>query len=213
MRALSGALSGLEFAVGIPGTLGGGIASNAGAYGPSIGALVTELDVVDGGVRMTAPASWARFGYRDSRLRRPEAGGAVVLGATLALRPGNRDEIAATMRRYQRSRRERQPWRPSAGSFFKNVRSLEVAARVPGLEERFVSQGVAPAGSLVEACGLRGFRVGGAAVSEAHGNVLVNLGGACAADLRALAQEVRRRVHDRFGVMLEEEAMYVGEWE
>lgn len=208
----SAGLSGLEFAVGLPGTLGGALVSNAGAYRRNVCDLVTEVDVVEGGRRRCEPASWMGFSYRDSRLRQPGHTPATVIRASLRLEPSPRHDVLAAAREHQRQRIFRQPWLPSAGSFFKNVADPALAASVPDLPASMREAGVVPAGYLSAACGCKGLAVGGARVSERHANFLVNAGGATAADIRSLAAEVRRRVRDRFGVELQEEVLYVGEW-
>lgn len=212
LESLRAELSGLEFAVGIPGTLGGALVSNAGAYRQSICGLVAELDVVERGERMSVGPEWMGFAYRDSRLRRPGRPPAAIVAATLRLEPGTRAAIVARARENQRQRIYRQPWHASAGSFFKNVEDAALAQRVPGLPAAMREAGVVPAGYLSAACGCKGLRVGGAQVSQRHGNFLVNRGGATAADIRTLAARVRSRVREGFGVTLEEEVLYVGDF-
>lgn len=205
-------LSGLEFAVGIPGTLGGAMVSNAGAYQQAIADVVDRIDVVEGGERRVEGVDWMRFSYRDSRLRHPGAEPAAVVGVWLKLRSAGRKAIFDRARQNQRNRIHRQPWQPSAGSFFKNVYDASLAAEVPGVPDLLRAKGIVPAGILSAACGCKGLAVGGAQISLRHGNFVVNRGGATAADIRLLADRVRRRVLDRFGVTLEEEVLYVGDW-
>lgn len=213
LHATRAGLSGLEFAIGLPGTLGGALVSNAGAYRECIGELVTALDIVEGGERKAVSPEWMGFAYRDSRLRRENPPGAAIIAASLRLAPRPRAETLAKARENQRQRICRQPWHPSAGSFFKNVTDSELARTVPDLPEPLRQAGVVPAGFLSAACGCKGLRVGGAQISVRHGNFVVNRGGATAADIRALTAEVKRRVRDRFGVELTEEVLFVGEWE
>lgn len=216
LAAAAAGLSGLEFAVGIPGTVGGALVSNAGAYRQCIGPLVRSLGVVENGEQRRVGADWMEFGYRDSRLRHSAQAStgarACVTSVELVLRPGERDSILSEAREYQRNRIHRQPWLPSAGSFFKNVYDRDLAARVEGLPDELAAGGVVPAGYLSAACGCKGLRVGGAQISLQHANFIVNSGAATASDVRALAGEVKRRVLARFGVALEEEVIYAGEW-
>jgi len=205
-------LSGLEFAVGIPGTLGGALVSNAGAYRQSIGEVVDRLEVVESGQRRIVGADWMGFSYRDSRLRRSGAEPAAIISVWLKLRPAPRSVILDRARENQRNRIHRQPWQPSAGSFFKNVNDADLAARLPDLPDPLRAAGVVPAGYLSAACGCRGLAVGGAQISPRHANFIVNRGGATAADVRSLAELVKRRVQEEFGVVLEEEVLYVGDW-
>lgn len=212
VRTAAAGLGGLEFAVGIPGSVGGALVSNAGAYRKSIGSLVDSLVVAeDGDLRYVSP-SWMSFGYRDSRLRQEGFPRASIISVDLHLRPRPSHDIVAEAREYQRNRIHRQPWGASAGSFFKNVYDADLAARVDGLPAELREAGVVPAGYLSAACGCRGLRHGGAEVSPRHGNFIVNRGNATASDIRCLAETVKRRVRETFGVTLEEEVLYVGEW-
>ncbi len=205
-------LSGLEFAVGIPGTVGGALVSNAGAYRQNICDLVVELDVVEGGRRQSVGPEWMGFSYRDSRLRRPDNSPATVVRTTLRLVPKPRLEILARARENQRQRIFKQPWYPSAGSFFKNVYDKQLAEALPDLPAPMKEAGVVPAGYLSAAVGCKGLTVGGAQISRRHGNFVVNRGHATAADIRTLTGIVKERVRERFGVELEEEVLYVGDW-
>ena len=204
---------GLEWAIGIPGTVGGALVSNAGAYRGNIGPLVKSLRVFADGTDQIVGPEWMEFSYRDSRLRRSGGGSTVLLSCVLHLTErGDPEEIVARAKLYQAQRRAKQPLSPSAGSFFKNVVDRALAEHVPNLTPGMRDTGVIPAGFLSEACGLKGLRVGGAEVSEKHANFLVNSGGATASDLRTLACQVRAAVQARFGVTLEEEVLYVGDW-
>ena len=204
---------GLEWAIGIPGTVGGALVSNAGAYRGNIGPLVSSVRVFADGCDQTVGPEWMEFSYRDSRLRRAGVGPAVVLSCTLQLTErGDPEQILTRAKEYQSQRRAKQPYAPSAGSFFKNVQSRTLAESLDALPSGMKAASVVPAGFLSEACGLKGLRVGGAEVSEKHANFLINAGGATASDLRALAEKVKVIVFDRFGVMLEEEVLYVGDW-
>lgn len=184
-------LAGLAFAAGIPGSLGGAVFMNAGAFNAEMSQAVESVDCLrPDGTRLRMGIQEARMSYRHSRMMDD---GLVVLGATLLLFPGSRNALYATMAEFQSLRREKQPlaW-PSAGSFFK---------RPPGYF----------AGALIEQAGLKGLRVGGAQVSEKHAGFLINLGGASTADFIALKDEVQRRVMDRFGVLLEPEVRIIPE--
>lgn len=205
---------GLEWAIGIPGTVGGALVSNAGAYRGNIGPLVSSVRVFADGCDRTVGPEWMEFSYRDSRLRRAGAcGSTVVLSCTLALTErGDPETIIAQAREYQSQRRAKQPYAPSAGSFFKNVQNKALAESLDTLPAGMKAAGVVPAGFLSEACGLKGLRVGGAEVSEKHANFLINAENATASDLRTLAGQVKAIVEERFGVALEEEVLYVGDW-
>lgn len=212
IRTAQAGLGGLEFAVGIPGTLGGALVSNAGAYRNCIGDLLTELDVVEDGSRRTVPPSYLGFAYRDSILRRPEPPRLVVLAVRMALRPQARKEIYDRAREYQRQRIAKQPAPASAGSFFKNVHDAQLANRLESLPAPLRDAGVVPAGFLLEAVGLKGARHGGARFGQTHANFILNVGGATATEIRQLAELGAAAVYDRFGVRLEEEVLYIGDW-
>lgn len=212
LKSAQASLSGLEFAVGIPGTLGGALVSNAGAYRSNIADLLVEIDLVSAGKRQRVSPDWMEFSYRDSKLRRPNAPPTALLAVRLRLRPDNRLAILARARVFQRQRIEKQPPESSAGSFFKNVYDSTLAERLPNLPKPLREAGVVPAGFLIEACKLKGYTLGGACVSRKHANFLINRGWATATDFRRLADFVKARVYDEFGVWLEEEVLSVGDW-
>jgi UDP-N-acetylmuramate dehydrogenase len=204
-------LSGLEFAVGIPGTVGGALVSNAGAYRSNICDLVRQVEVVEQGERRWVNPEWMEFSYRDSRLRRDGGKPAVLLCADLQLSPGNKTQIRLRAKDFQYQRILKQPWEPSAGSWFKNVLDRDLAESLPTLPRAMKEAGVVPAGYLTEACGLKGFAIGGAMIAPRHANFIVNRGGASASDLRAVAEIAKQRVLQKFGVCLEAEVMCIGD--
>ena len=182
-------LAGLAFAAQIPGTLGGGTVMNAGAYGGELKDVITSVRLLEECSIRDMPAGRMDFSYRHSRVR---AKGGVVLSVRLELSPGDPEAIRADMEEYGRRRREKQPLEyPSAGSTFKRPQGYF-------------------AGALVEQAGLRGFRIGGAQVSEKHCGFIINRGDATAGDIRALMAEVARRVYEHSGVTLEPEVCVVG---
>ena len=183
-------LTGLEFAHGIPGSVGGAVCMNAGAYDGEMKGVVKSVTLLlpEEGVHTLSGADMA-FGYRRSFLTdHPET---VVLEAAFSLRPGNPAAIRARMEELMARRKKSQPleW-PSAGSTFKRPTGYF-------------------AGPLIEQAGLKGFSVGGARVSEKHAGFVINRGGATCADVRALIGEVQRRVQERAGVLLEPEVKFV----
>ena len=183
-------LAGLEFASGIPGTLGGGCAMNAGAYGGELKDVLECARVLLDGELRTLSRDGLEMGYRTSRVLRE---GGIVLEARFALTPDDREAIAARMRDLNARRREKQPLNlPSAGSTFKRP------------EGHF-------AGALIEGCGLKGARVGGAQVSEKHAGFVVNTGGATASDILGLIEHVHDVVLRETGVELEPEVRIIGE--
>jgi UDP-N-acetylmuramate dehydrogenase len=202
-------LAGLEFAAGIPGSVGGALYGNAGCYGEDIGSFTIECTIasLDGATVVTRPASWFEFAYRDSRLKRDPW---VLLSCLLQFRPGDKVAIQAVIDEKLEIRRVKHPqWRvePTAGSYFKN---LPPGFQVPGLPHSPGTHRI-PAGALLDACDCRGLRVGDAMVYAKHANIIVNAGRATAKDVLTLAATMKARVLEKFGVTLEEEVMFLGE--
>lgn len=182
-------LTGLEFAAGIPGTIGGGAVMNAGAYGGEMSQVVTTVTVVNrNGEIMELDNSTMEFGYRTSIIQNQPF---IVTKVTFRLQPGDPEAIGAKMAELAAKRREKQPLEyPSAGSTFKRP------------EGHF-------AGQLIMEAGLRGYSVGGAKVSEKHCGFIINTGNATAEDVKDVIWEVQRRVKDRFHVELEPEIRFL----
>ena len=191
-KALGAELSGFEFASGIPGTIGGACVMNAGAYGGEMKDIVQNVTVLtrEGEIRKLEKEELG-FGYRASVIKDR---GYVVLGAELMLVPGDKEEILARMQELKNKRVEKQPLEyPSAGSAFKRP------------EGYF-------AGKLVMDAGLSGYAVGGAKVSEKHCGFLINAGGATASDVMELIRQIQAKVKEQFGVQLEPEIQFLGEF-
>ncbi|MEW5786089.1 MAG: UDP-N-acetylmuramate dehydrogenase [Bacillota bacterium] len=181
--------AGLEFAGGIPGTLGGALIMNAGAFGKYTGDLVRAITVVTGEAEICRlEREQLVFGYRHSNL----AGAGIVVEALLQLEKGDPAELERKVGIFLAERRRRHPQLPSAGSVFRNMPDQ-------------------PAGRLIEAAGGKGLRSGCAQVSEQHANFIVNLGGATAADILTLIDRVQRLVKNRFNIELHPEVKVVGE--
>ena len=191
LEAKNAELTGLEFAAGIPGSLGGALYMNAGAYGGEMKDVVTEVSFIDeDGTVKTIPCSECGFGYRKSAFSK---GNKIIISAKITLKKGNKDEISATMRDLNNKRKEKQPLEyPSAGSTFKRPQG------------HF-------AGSLIEQAGLKGYTVGGAQVSEKHAGFVINTGNATAKDVCELIEYVKKTVFEKFGVKLEPEVKITGE--
>ena len=203
---------GLEFAVGIPGSVGGALVSNAGAYRSDISEFLVELEITHEGTTQTVEPSWMQFSYRDSILRTSEPAEAVIHRVKMELPKRDPKLIYDEARVYQRQRIGKQPPSASAGSFFKNVVSEELSQSINGLTDGMRKNKVVPAGFLIEACGLKGFRIGGAMIGERHANFILNVAGASATEIRSLSQHAKRLVFEKFGVEIEEEVMYLGDW-
>ena len=189
--ALANGLTGLEFAHGIPGTLGGAAAMNAGAYGGEMAQVLTRVTYLDeGGAPVTLPVERCGLSYRHSVFSdHPQW---LILEAELALAPGQAEQIRGRMAELAQRRREKQPLeQPSAGSTFKRPEGHFAAA-------------------LIEGCGLKGVGIGGAQVSEKHAGFVVNRGGATADDVRRLMALVQETVLRETGVALEPEVRLLG---
>ena len=192
VAARRASLTGFEFAGGIPGTLGGAVVMNAGAYGGEMKDVLRKVMVMDqSGKVFEIPAEELQMGYRTSIIK---TAGYIVLGAVLSLKEGNLEEIKMLTRKLSEQRTSKQPLEyPSAGSTFKRP------------EGYF-------AGKLIMDSGLRGYRVGGAQVSEKHCGFVINTGDAIAEDVRSLMKHVTEIVYAKFGVTLEPEVKFLGEF-
>jgi UDP-N-acetylmuramate dehydrogenase len=190
-EAVERGLKGLEFGEGIPGSVGGGLVMNAGAFGGEIARVVRFVHGVnEQGESLVLSASQVKFSYRRTELP-PRF---VITRVDFELEPGDREALRARVAEVRAKRAARQPRAlPNAGSIFKNP---------PG---NF-------AGRLLESAGLKGARLGGAAFSTEHANFIVNLGGARAEEVRALIELARNRVKERSGISLEPEVRLVGDW-
>ncbi|MDP2905672.1 MAG: UDP-N-acetylmuramate dehydrogenase [Candidatus Omnitrophota bacterium] len=177
-------LSGLEFLAGIPGTLGGALAGNAGAWGREVGSRVKEITVMDhSGAIKTLERKQIKFAYRSSGLAKY-----VILEAVLKLCRGNRPRIRKKISAYLSARRNKQEYAfPNAGCVFRNPSAAGAA------------------GALIDLCGLKGVSAGGAQISLRHANFIVNTGSASAANVLALMREAAKKVKERFGVDLQPE--------
>jgi len=196
--ALKNNLSGLEWAAGIPGTLGGAIYGNAGAFGKSMGDNVKEVEVLD--IRdlrfKIYDLKKCKFGYRDSVFKKKK--NLIIISAKILLKRSDKKEIRDKIKEYLDYRKKNQPLNfPSIGSIFKNPapeRSL-----VRGRPFNF------SAGELIEKCGLKGKRIGDVKISEKHANFIINLGKGKAKEVRKLITFIKKKVKERFGITLEEE--------
>lgn len=193
-RAARWGLTGLEFGVNIPGTVGGAVKMNANAYGGELGGVLQWVEITTArGTERRAPEELG-FQYRRSNLRARE----IVSRASFGLEPAESEEVKATLAGMREQRRAAQPSGiKTFGSTFKNPGDPRAEGRTAGM--------------LLEAAGCRGLRVGGARFSEKHANFVENIGDATTADVLELMREGRRRVRERFGVELEAEVQLLGE--
>lgn len=192
VTAKENSLTGLEFAAGIPGSIGGGVVMNAGAYDGEMKQIVETVRVMDNeGQITTLDNDTMEFGYRTSIIKnRPY----IVLEVVLRLAEGNQEQISIKMEELNNLRKSKQPLEyPSAGSTFKRPHGYY-------------------AGKLIMDAGMRGYRIGGAQVADKHCGFIINTGKATAADIREVIEEVQERVKERFHVSLEPEVVFLGDF-
>lgn len=184
-------LAGLEFASGIPGSVGGAVYMNAGAHNSEISNILTKTRILfENGTIDWLTNNEMEFSYRTSVLQRKRPG--IVLEAEFQLQAGEREEIISSMQKNKNYRRETQPWNhPCAGSIFRNP--------IPYF-----------AGNLIEKAGLRGYKIGGAQISEMHGNFIINTGAASAQDVLDLIALIKHTIKDKFGVDMHTEVEIIG---
>lgn len=210
-------LTGLEWMIGIPGTLGGAIVGNAGAFGHSISELIKKVEVLD--LDDLSVKSFdnkdCSFGYRESIFKKDAK--YAILSIELELKKGNKIEIEKAIKEHIAQRQARHPGGfPNAGSFFKNVIIKDnkkafdkIVGQFPEAE-KFRGLGMIPAAWLIEKRELKGAKIGGAMVSEKHANFIVNFNKASARDVIMLASIIKQKIRDSFGIQLQEEVRYVG---
>jgi len=191
-RCASKGLSGLEWAAGIPGTVGGAVVGNAGAFGGEISGNLIVAEVLTLNGREQWPVEKMEYGYRTSILK-GNPGRAIILSAELTLKNSTKDSVSAKIEQFRERRKRTQPPGASMGSIFKN----------PAGEH---------AGRLIEAAGLKGVRIGNAEISPLHGNFFINHDETKADDMRALIEFAQKTVMDKFDIMLELEVELIGDW-
>lgn len=184
-------LSGLEFSSGIPGSIGGAVYMNAGAHGADMSKILVKAHILfEDGTLEWLTNEEMKFSYRTSILQDERPG--ICIGAVLKLQKGEKENIVAVMQKNKDYRRDTQPWNyPCAGSIFRNP--------LPNY-----------AGQLVEDAGLKGYQIGGAKISEMHGNFIVNAGGATAQDVLDLIDFVKKTIHEKYEVSMETEVEIIG---
>ncbi|KPJ92567.1 MAG: hypothetical protein AMS18_07135 [Gemmatimonas sp. SG8_17] len=200
-RTAAAGLAGVQRLIGVPGTVGGGVAMNAGAHGQEFGQVVQRVEVVNSaGELHTLTGSDVPWRYRGSGLE-----DVVITAATLQLSPGDPVALRRDVQRHLRWRREGTPFdEPCCGSVFRNPGAIDGRKGPQHGEQR-------SAGQLIDAAGLKGFRIGGAVVSPKHANYVVNAGGATAADVLGVIDAIQGKVLQDFGVELELELKIIGQ--
>lgn len=208
--ALNHGFTGLEWAMGVPGTVGGAVYGNAGGFGQSISDLVEEVEVMDGDKAKVLRRESIDFGYRDSTFKSQNL---TILRVSLRLESDDKKEIKKRIDEYLKHRNESHPMdMPCAGSIFKNpntkIEKENLIEKYPELKI-FNEKGVIPAGYLIEKTGLKGISVGGAQISKKHANFIVNTGEATSEDVKGLIRKVKEEVFERFNVGLEREIRFL----
>jgi UDP-N-acetylmuramate dehydrogenase len=207
--ALENSLTGLEWAVGIPGTIGGAVRGNAGAMGLAMADIVKEVEFLDekGKIRKWNK-NQCRFGYRDSIFKKNPKW--IILSAKIKLKKGDRKEIQKKMEE-NLAKRENQPKEPSAGCIFKNIEIKNYKNEYQKWLQKYpeiknlVKNGKLPAAWFIEQCDLKGKQIGRAKISEKHANFIVNLDEAKAEDVIILISLIKQKVRNEFGIQLQEE--------
>ena len=204
--AFKNSLAGLEWGVGIPGTVGGAVRGNAGAMGLDIARSISKVEVWRNGEILEVASADCQFGYRESLFK---FNGDVVLRTWFELHLGDRKEIMEKVQGYMKHRTGRYPHKPSAGSFFKNIKLAKWPGDIKALPELFQQRGTVPVGWVMEQLDLKGMQIGGARISDEHGNFIVNYENAKQSEILQLVEIMKERAYNKFGVELEEEVEIV----
>ena len=215
--AASHGLSGLEWAIGVPGTIGGAVRGNAGAYGSSISESTETIEIFNIKKKKFEQFSnkECKFNYRESAFKKDNAKRLLIWQAVLRLRKGKIKEIKSLIDKYLTHRGKNQPKLPSAGCAFKNLKINNLRQINANLADDAVEAGIAKggeigAGWLIERSGLKGKHIGKAKISLEHANFIVNTGKATAEDVVMLISFIKQQIRTKFGVQLQEEVQYLG---
>ncbi len=199
-------LTGGEFLAGIPGTLGGAILGNAGAWGKEIKDILDSVEFLDeNGVRQVGPRD-LKFSYRESSFKQMDG---IILSAVLSLKKDSSENVSKNVREILQRRKGKHPQGRTCGSFFKNIETSKVAQDILEKVKDWEVSGKIPAGKLIEEAGCKGMQARGAEVSEVHANFLVNKGDASSNDIKELAKQIQKKVFDKFEIELEPEVRYL----
>ncbi len=198
---------GLENLSGIPGTIGGAIVGNAGAYGHAMVEVVEKVEVLDGENRLWMDNRECNFSYRESLFKHKPY---LILKAVLKLEQGNREELERISKEIIKKREVKyHPGIRCPGSFFKNIIASDLNEEQLGkIDKTKIVYGKVPAGYLLEEVGAKGMKIGGIEIASYHGNLFINRGKGTAADVKKLAAILKEKVRERFGIELEEEIRY-----
>lgn len=204
--ACKNSLAGLEWAIGVPGTVGGAVRGNAGAMGLDIAHSISKVEIWRNGEVIIVPNNECKFGYRESHFKFSKD---VVLRTWFELATGDRKESMEKIQGYMKHRTGRYPHHPSAGSFFKNIKMAKWPGDVKELPELFQQRGTVPVGWVIERLDLKGLAVGGARISDEHGNFIVNFNDAKQNDVLKIVEIMKEKAYNKFKVELEPEVEIV----
>ncbi|MDP2856189.1 MAG: UDP-N-acetylmuramate dehydrogenase [bacterium] len=209
-QSLKVGAAGLEWAIGIPGTVGGAIVGNSGAYRHSISESVKEVEVLDliTLTKKVYASSDCQFQYRESTFKKNNK---IVLSVVLELQKNDGHNNSELIKKYLEQRKGKIPPYPSAGSVFKNIEVKNISSEVlKNIPSEIIKAGKLPAGYLIEQCGLKGHKINGAEISNQHANFIINAGGAKAEDVYQLMRLCQKSVKEKFGIELESEIRLIG---
>lgn len=205
--SIGAGLSGVEYLSGIPGTIGGAIVGNAGAYGHSISEVVEKVEIFDGEKRYWINREECNFSYRESIFKRKPY---LILRAILKFEQGDKEELERISKEIIKKREMKyHPGIRCPGSFFKNIIATELNdAQLKNIDKKRLVYGKVPAGYLLEEVGAKGMKVGGIKIADYHGNLFINEGSGTASQVKQLADILKQKVWERFGIALSEEIRY-----
>lgn len=203
----TGKISGLQSLSGIPGTVGGAVVGNAGAYGHSISEVVEKVEIWNGKLRRWLTKNDCEFSYRESIFKKKPY---LVLRVICKLQQGSADQLRIISEEIITLRQKKyKPGLKCPGSFFKNVLVQDIDKKsLDMIDQSIIIDGKIPAGYLLSEVGARGMKVGNIEIADFHGNLFINRGGGLARDVKKLAEILKSKVKDKFGIMLEEEIRY-----
>lgn len=204
--SLAHSLEGLEWGVGVPGTVGGAVRGNAGAMGKNIATCLKKVEIWRDGEVIELQNSECGFGYRESSFKFNKD---IVLRAWFGLAPGDKKEIMQRAATYMKQRSGRYPHTPSAGSFFKNIQIAKWPGNTDDLPELFRERGMIPVGWVMEQLDLKGLTRGGAKVSDEHGNFVINFNNATQKDVLEIVEIMKERAYNKFKLEIEPEVEIV----
>jgi len=210
-KTIDQGLSGLEWGIGIPGSLGGCVRGNAGAYGGQMADNLIGVEVMKGSKQFVLKNEQCKFGYRDSIFKHNND---LIISAEFQLHKGDKKQSLAKIKDILKARNEKLPEFPSAGCVFKNVminsENIEQIKNLRNLPQEYLERKKAPAAWLIESLDLKGYKIGDAQISDKHANFIVNIGKATANDVLQLISYIKMKVRDDMGIQLIEEIEYVG---